>query len=114
MEQRPVNPREADCHFCRPDPAKHATDPGVTIEHAYGTWPGLEDRWVWAAERFLFPAGAAYATKSSTTTIHDQGKDRRSLVTGAGSHIFAGLLGVIKVRNADHLQPKERKERKEM
>ncbi len=56
-ELRPTTPGEVDCPFCGPDRIHPATGPGETIEHAYGTCPGLDDLWVWAAERFLLPAG---------------------------------------------------------
>ena len=109
-EQLSDTPGEADCPFCGPDRALPATDPGETMEHAYGTCPGLDEIWVWAAETFLLPAGGIFAAKTWTSAIHDQDKDRRPLVTGVGPHILAGLLGVVKARNADHLQPKERKD----
>jgi ribonuclease HI len=86
------------------------SDPGETMEHAYGTCTGLDELWVWAAETFLLPAGGAFAAKSWTSAIQDQDKGRRPLVTGVGPHILAGLLGVVKVRNDVHLEPKERKE----
>ncbi len=34
----------------------------------------------------------------------------RPLVARVNPHMLAGLLGVVKVCNADHLQPKERKD----
>ncbi len=52
-ELRPTSPGDADCPFCGPD----RTDPGESMEHAYGTCPGLDELWVWAAETFLLPAG---------------------------------------------------------
>ncbi len=109
-EQRPALPGEADCPFCGPDRANPVSDPGETMEHAYGTCTGLDELWVWAAETFLLPAGGAFAAKYWTSAIQDQDKSRRPRVTGVGPHILAGLLGVVKVRNAVHLEPKERKE----
>ncbi len=47
-----------------------------------------------------------YAAKAWMSTIHDQDNGQRPLITGVGAHILAGLLGVVKVRNADRLQPK--------
>ncbi len=94
---QPTLVAEADCPFC-------------AMEHAYGTCTGLDALWVWAAETVLLPAGGAFAAKSWTSAIQDQDKGRRPLVTGVGPHILAGLLGVVKVRNAVHLEPKGRKE----
>jgi hypothetical protein len=82
----------------------------LPTERKHGACPGLDELWGGAAETFLLPAGGVYAAKSLTSTIHDQDKDRRPLVTGVGPHILAGLLGVFMVHNADHLQPKERKD----
>ncbi len=59
-EERPANPDETDCPFCGPDRANPATDPGETMEHTYGTCPGLDDLQVWAADTFLIPAGWVY------------------------------------------------------
>jgi hypothetical protein len=109
-EPRSASPGVADCPFVGPDRANPATDPGETTEHPYGTCPVLDDLCVCAAETFFLPAGGAYAVKSWTTAIRDQDKDRRPLFTCVGPHILAEMLGVIKVRNADHLQPKERKD----
>jgi hypothetical protein len=75
------------------------------MKHAFGTCPGLDELWVWAAQPFLLPAGGVYAAKSRTSAMHDQEASRYWR-----PHILAGLLGVAKVRNADHLQPKERKD----
>jgi hypothetical protein len=73
-QRRPANPGESDCPFCGPERANPATDPGETMEHAYGTCPGLLELWVWAAQMFLVPARGKYAAKSWSTAIRDQDK----------------------------------------
>ncbi len=94
-EKRSADSGEADCHFCGPDRANHATDPDETMGHAYGTCTGIDELWVWAAETSLLPAGVAFAATSWTSAIHNHDKGRRPLVTGVGPLI---------------LEPKERKE----
>jgi hypothetical protein len=48
-----------DCPVCGPDRIHPATDRRETMEHAYGTCPGLAELWVWASVTFLLPAGGA-------------------------------------------------------
>ncbi len=96
-ELRPTTPGEADCPFCGPDRIHPAADPGETIEHSYGTYPGLDELWVWAAETFLLPAGGAHAATRWTSAILDPGRARRPLVNCVGPHILSGLLGVSRL-----------------
>jgi ribonuclease HI len=88
---------DADCPFCGPDRAHPEDDPGETMEHAYGTCPGLDDLWAWAAATFLLPAGGQHAAPHTTSAIQDPGKTRRALVGRVLPHILSGLLGVIKL-----------------
>ena len=99
-QMRPTTPGEADCPFCGSDRIHPATDPGETMEHAYGTCPGLDDLWVWAAETFLLPAGGAHAATRWTSAIPDPGRERRPLVNCVGPHILSGLLGVVRLNGA--------------
>jgi hypothetical protein len=87
---RPTTPGGADCPCCGPDRFHPATDPGDTMEHAYGTYPGLDELWVWE--------GAREATRW-TTAISDLGRERRPLGNCVGPHILSGRLGVIRLNN---------------
>ena len=88
---------DVDCPFCGPDRAHPEDDPGETMEHAYGTCPGLDDLWAWVAATFLLPAGGHHAAPNITAAILDPGKKRRALVGRVLPHILSGLLGVIKL-----------------
>jgi hypothetical protein len=74
---QPTLVRRTDCPFFGTDRAYPATDLGETIEHVYGTCPGLDELLVSAAH-------------SWTSAIQ------------VGPHILVGHLGVVKVRNAYH------------
>jgi hypothetical protein len=84
------------CSLCVPDGNNPTEDPGESTEHAYGTWKGLDELWLWAAaQTFLMPVGGADAAPGYTVTIQDPGKQRRALVGAVAPHILAGLLGVV-------------------
>ena len=74
-------------------------DPGETMEHAYGTCPGLDDLWAWTAATFLFPAGGQHAAPNITAVIPDPHTRRRALIGRVMPHILSGLLGVIKLED---------------
>jgi ribonuclease HI/exonuclease III len=83
------------CPFCGPDREHPETDPGETMEHAYGTCPGLDELWAWAVATFLSPAHGILAAPSVTTPIQHPRKTRRPILSAVLPHILGGLLGVV-------------------